>query len=68
MLYVQEFILTLLHTHTHPYTHVQGYLFVTVMISEGHDLMNLIIQSMSLAFLPSTLWLCSALPTLPAKR
>ena len=27
------------------HTHTQGYLFVMVMISEGHDLMNLIIQS-----------------------
>ena len=32
-------------THTHTHTHTQSYLFVMVMISEGHDLMNLIIQS-----------------------
>ena len=29
----------------HSHTHTQGHMFVTVMISEGHDLMNLIIQS-----------------------
>ena len=34
-----------LHTHTHTHAHTQGYLFVMVMISEGHDLMSLIIQS-----------------------